>query len=79
LRRRGLDRGNRERRIPVDAREEKPMKTYVEERMMKVEVDPRIAELVEFAKFVGKDPTAMSDATLIALAREFWEREHGED
>jgi len=55
------------------------VKKYIEERVIKVEVDPRIAELVEFAKFVGKDPTALSDATLIALARKFWEREHGDD
>ncbi len=43
-------------------------------------VDPRIADLVRFARrLAGKDVALMSDDELIAAARDFWNEQHGED
>jgi len=44
------------------------------------EVDPRIADLVYFAKSLsGKDIKAMTDEELIRAAKDFWDTRHGED
>ena len=57
-------------------------------------VDPRIADLVYFVRYVGEHLRhkgneaiisaagpidSLSDETLIALAHSFWDRQHGED
>ena len=43
-------------------------------------VDPRIADLVRFARrLAGKDLATMSDADLLAVAQAFWDEQHGED
>lgn len=52
-------------------------------------VDPRIADLVHFARYVGecvksradgyRDIESCSDADLIKMANSYWDRAHGED
>jgi hypothetical protein len=45
------------------------------------EVPMRIRDLVMFAKMVAKmdDVANMTDEELVAAAREYWDRAHGED
>lgn len=43
-------------------------------------VDPRVADLVLFARSLpSRDVEALTDEELAALARDFWDRQHGED
>lgn len=43
-------------------------------------VDPRVADLALFARsLAGRDIAALTDEELIALARDFWDQQHGED
>ena len=43
-------------------------------------VDPRIADLVRFARrLAGKNIERMTDEELIAAARDYWDEQHGED
>jgi hypothetical protein len=43
-------------------------------------VPVHIADLVLFARTLqGKEVGKMKDAEMVALAREFWDRQHGED
>lgn len=49
----------------------------------RVKVDPRIADLVNFVKYVRETHAEkyllMSDEELIAAAESFWDTRHGED
>lgn len=43
-------------------------------------VDPRIADLVHFARsLASKDIKKMTDDELISAAKDYWESAHGED
>ncbi len=50
---------------------------------VQVKVDPRIADLVNFVKYVREEHAEtyliMSDQELIAAAESFWDTQHGED
>ncbi len=50
---------------------------------VQVQVDPRIADLVNFVKHVREEHAEkyliMSDEELIAEAESFWDTQHGED
>lgn len=48
---------------------------------IQVKVDPRIADLVYFAKYLRKnhDVVTMNDEQLINAAESFWDMQHGED
>jgi len=68
------------------------MKELTETVTIQRKVDGRIADLVYFYKFVlskyyeasrscspGARPVPLSDDKLIGYAKEFWDRQHGED
>lgn len=50
---------------------------------VRVKVDPRIADLVNFVKYVREEHAEkyliMSDEDLITAAESFWDTQHGED
>ncbi len=50
---------------------------------VQVKVDPRIADLVNFVKYVREEHAEkyliMNDDDLIAAAESFWDTRHGED
>lgn len=47
---------------------------------VRVDVSPRIADLVYFARsLANRDVSRLSDEELISLAESFWDSQHGED